>query len=431
MKEGRIAFFLFWGVGFLLTTSMVAAKQSVQSTYYTSSSGAYTKVQLANASGGPDQNTCFCAQSSTYPTGVNPNTNQCDTADSSVTYYNAGTIFTDPNSGNTEICKHDGSVASYAGSCFSRFCSGTGCAATCPTNYTAVSNTSSPFPGVTSYSCCLSTLNAQGQPTVAKAGCFSIYSNGNAAPASCASVDVNAYDMGCQSFNGTCSAVRTCCFNSGPNPLGFVSTAGCSGSGAIDGICTGWGACTPTSGSCGSGTQVCTASTNPSCGGHSAIGTAQGCTVACCTPNCDDGMCHAADYTGNCGQACAANCSGTNGCLGDSSCACGPVSVTFTEAGNGSNHSTQYCSSTCGVITSAVLFGSMCGSPHGTPGGTCTLIFNNLCTPVCDSCSESSYTGNCGQTCYANCSGGGCSDEYCESGWWNECVSGVCTYNTW
>ena len=149
MKRWIVLFFLFFfSLGLLLTTSMVAAKQSTMATYYPSSTGAYTKVQLLNSSGGPDQNACFCAQSSIYPTGLNTITNQCDTADSSATYLNAGTVFTDPNSGNTEICKHDGSVASYAGACFSRFCSGGGCAGACPTGYTAMANTSSPFPGV-------------------------------------------------------------------------------------------------------------------------------------------------------------------------------------------------------------------------------------------------------------------------------------------
>jgi len=296
----------------LLAAAMVEAKQSTLSTYYTSSSGTYTKVHLENSTGGPDQNACFCAQSSIYPTGLNTITNQCDTADSSATYLNAGTVFTDPNSGNTEICKHDGSVASYAGACFSRFCSGAGCAGTCPTGYTAVANTSSPFPGVSSYSCCLSTTNAQGQATVAKAGCFSIYSSGSSAPASCTSVDVNAYDMGCQSFNGACSAVRTCCFNAGPNPLGFVTTVGCSASGPINGTCTAWGACTPTAGNCGAGTQQCTASTDPSCGGNSAAGSSQGCAITCTAPDTcgGGGTANVCGCTPNC--SCASNtCSGS------------------------------------------------------------------------------------------------------------------------
>src|SRR5208283_5565695 len=114
------------------------------------------------ASGGPNENTCFCAQNPTYPTGLNTTTNQCDTGRVGVTYANAGSIFTDPNSGYMEICKSDGSVASYVGACFNRFCTGVGCynlASACPSHYTAVKNQGSPFPSITgspvfSYSCC-------------------------------------------------------------------------------------------------------------------------------------------------------------------------------------------------------------------------------------------------------------------------------------
>ena len=263
MKKYLIALILSFTLGLLLASSMVVAKQTTMSTYYPSSSGAYTKVLLVNGANGPNENACFCAQNNLNSTGYNVNANGspnskwtllgyggtlCDTGEQTagpgaVTYTNAGTIFSDPNSGYMEICKSDGSAASYVGACFNRFCTGAGCynlAGACPNHYTAVKNQQSPFPSVTStpvfsYSCCF--YNGTTDAThYAQSGCFSLFSSGNNIPGACYSVDPNAYDMGCQVVKNNCSEVRTCCFNSGPNALGTVS-GGCP---AITGNGTNW-----------------------------------------------------------------------------------------------------------------------------------------------------------------------------------------------
>jgi hypothetical protein len=47
-------------------------------------------------------------------------------------------------------------------------------------------------------------------------------------PPPCSSVDPNAYDMGgCQSVKTGCSAVRTCCFNSGNGTLSLGQSSPC------------------------------------------------------------------------------------------------------------------------------------------------------------------------------------------------------------
>ena len=69
MKKYLIALILSFTLGLLLESSMVAAKQTTMSTYYPSSSGAYTKVLLVNGAGGPDENACFCAQNSANSPG--------------------------------------------------------------------------------------------------------------------------------------------------------------------------------------------------------------------------------------------------------------------------------------------------------------------------------------------------------------------------
>jgi len=294
MKKYFIIFIFSFSLGVLLAASMAAAKETSMFTYYPSSSGAYTKILLVNGGGGPDENgaTPFCLQTAA---GYDP------TPIVGHTYINAGIIFTDPNSGFMEICKSDGSVASYVGACFNRFTTG---APQCPKNYKMLLGSGQPFPGVTSYSCCFADANTN---SYAKSGCFSIFSNGSTPLLSCFKVDPNAYDMGCQSIKTGCSAVRTCCFNSG-------SPTACNGPCTLNksSTCPSVGNCCTPDCSCASSTCTNSSCTDPVCGtqcpGTMTTGACSGCTPnGTCTPIFQCGKGPGWD---NCGQPCIADLTG-------------------------------------------------------------------------------------------------------------------------
>ena len=385
MKKHLIALILSFSLGLLLESSMVVAKQTTMSTYYPSSSGAYTKVLLINGAGGPDENKAgahFCAQRADGTYGA--------PGDGS-TFINAGTIFTDPSSGYMEICKSDGSVASYVGACFNRFCSTPGCstaANACPPNYKAVPNPGNPFQNVTSYSCCFANGSTN---NYTQSGCFSVFSSGSSWPAFCSSVDPNAYDMGCQCFESGCSAVRTCCFNSGNGslllnqPSSCVSASCPSVSGPVDGTCTAWGAC---SALCGNGTETCTASTLPQCGGSSAIGTTRGCTGSSCScgggtpcgtyPSCTSipvGACDCAGHVDGCDGLC--NSGKVNGC--DGGCNSGKVNDACGVCGGTAGAS---CAGGCGCTGDVCKVQDLCG----TCGGSCTAVNGEDCNGTGGTC---------------------------------------------
>ena len=226
MKKFLIIFILSFGLGLLLISFITYARQTKMSTYYPSPSGNYTKVHLINQGGGVDENSAtapFCLQT----------VNGYDTTPiSGHTYVNAGTIFADPSTGYLEICKSDGSVASYPGSCFNRFAD-PGTTPACPSNYT-VTNGSSTSPNfgnaITSWSCCFTGQGSTAGAPISKSGCFSIYATATTPttfPASCSSQDPNAYDVGCDAIYSSDMTApvykRNCCFNtsSGANALGL------------------------------------------------------------------------------------------------------------------------------------------------------------------------------------------------------------------
>ena len=499
MKKYLIALILSFTLGLLLASSMVVAKQTTMSTYYPSSSGAYTKVLLMNGANGPNENACFCAQNTLNSTGYNLNPNGspnskwtllgyggtlCDTGEQTagpgaVTYTNTGTIFSDPNSGYMEICKSDGSAASYVGACFNRFCTGAGCynaAGACPNHYTAVKNQNSPFPSVTaspvfSYSCCFynGTTDAS---HYAQSGCFSIFSSGNNIPGACYSIDPNAYDIGCQTVKNNCSEVRTCCFNSGPNALGFVSSVGCP---AITGNGTNWmppsPCCAPTCDQPCNSTQV------------DACGNIQACTVPAPIPPCIPGdTCYNHSCCANCGVGSddpnhvssipAANCgsmsvgacmagytnnSPTYQCMngsfnlisGSCTCSSGVACLGGTVCCASSLDECNASTGVCCLPTTCSSLGDNCGTPPdgcgyalncggcpamGDPVNWTTCSSNKcVCTPNCSgkNCGTDGCTGSCGScppvgsptlttcngsgvcVCTPNCSGKNCGSDGC------------------
>ena len=91
MKKLLSISILFFSLSLLLFSFIAYAKQTSIPTYYPSAGGGYVKVHLINKSGVT-----------------------CTTA-------GAGSIFADPTTGYLEICKKDGTFASYPGSCFNRF----------------------------------------------------------------------------------------------------------------------------------------------------------------------------------------------------------------------------------------------------------------------------------------------------------------------
>ena len=167
---------------FWLTSFLAYANQTSINNYYPSPSGNYTKIHLVNSTGSLS-GTATC-------NGSNP-----------------GTIFADSSTGFLEICKADGTFASYPGNHFNRFLPGP-CPASlssnqCPTNYLPVS--CQPFYIGTgagteahTWSCGFA---GQGGTSTAKSGCFSIYGTNGTQPAFCnpasgATIagDANAYD---------------------------------------------------------------------------------------------------------------------------------------------------------------------------------------------------------------------------------------------
>ena len=388
MKKYLIVFIVSFALGLLLWASMVVAKQTTMSTYYPSSGGQYSKVLLVNGTGGPDA-TNFCAKKADGTYG---------TPGDGSTFINAGTIFTDQYSGYMEICKSDGSVASYVGACLNRFSmDGT---THCPNHYKAVMNSGSPFPGATSYSCCFSNLSADATASngIARSGCFSVFSSSNSVPAPCSSVDPNAYDMGCQCFQNGCSDVRTCCFNSGnglslqapPSTCKTAAGAACPAlSATTNGQCgppITWGANSPANTCNGTSTY-----TPPICGG-SAV-TCSPVVVPCNDGNpchhqiCTNGICSYPNESD--GTSCGINeycLSGTciPGCL-----------IGGTVYPGGTVDSGNSCLS-CQPATSSnswsdVPNGTGCGGSNKCDNGTC-------CTPVVGSCSAWSWSDS-GNTC--------------------------------
>jgi len=167
-----------------LISIITYAYQTNLSNYYPSPSGSYTKAHLINGSGGPNQKNatggCFCA-AYTNSLGVTSNgfkAGLCDTGEPTGpgfgSYPNTGTIFADSSTGYLEICKNDGTVASYPGSCFNRYSASS--SFLCPKNYTASSHlTQSAFGNMYSWSCCFTGEQAGSTPT--QSGCFSTYSS--------------------------------------------------------------------------------------------------------------------------------------------------------------------------------------------------------------------------------------------------------------
>lgn len=436
MKKFHIIFILSLSLGLLLFSSSAYAISSTMSAYYPSPSGQYTKIHLINSTGGPNENPtganpCFCAQNSSYPSGVNGGV--CDVNDpANPTYYNTGTIFTDSTSTIKllEICQSDGSVATFPGVAFSRYCSGgSGCAVSqgCPTNYIIVSGsvrTYTPFAGMTSYTCALTNSGDTSSTGFFKSGCFSIYSTTSGTlptpnPASCSSVDPNAFDMGCTSFmsnpGGTVCQIyeRTCCFNGGMggNSIPTTCTSGCTPS------CPNSPPTVPTDPCpgdwCGdNGCPVCgqtvTCNTPPALYTPGQTTCVDNCWV--CTPNCTSASaCGAPD---GCGHYCAQNttcpigyfCSeqGYNGCSAAAPC-CAPNGC--TQSGEVNDPPACDCDSYTSPYAprsgtppgqSPCPYCGLSGSPHGdgftqpcqvsapSPPGGCTAACvgaNETCNP--------------------------------------------------
>jgi len=204
----------------LVSMSFISyANQQGMNTYYPSPMGNYAKLQLINpqGQGGPDANDPtkpFCLQTANgYD--AKPNT-------PGSTYINAGTIFADPNTGYLEVCKSDGTFASYPGSCFNRYAP-VGTPPQCPNNYLLGSSQNFSFiPGnpLVSWSCCFTGQGNNQQAAITKSGCFSIFSNSPNKPAFCndpPAGDPNAYDISCNTLTSADMTFpvyqRSCCFN--------------------------------------------------------------------------------------------------------------------------------------------------------------------------------------------------------------------------
>ncbi|MBF0572005.1 MAG: hypothetical protein HQL12_09075 [Candidatus Omnitrophica bacterium] len=403
MKKFIAIFVLSFNLSFLFLSLISYAGQITMSSYNTSASGKYTKVHLINTSSGPNTVNCFCAQNSKYANGCQNGSvvNPCPTCDigepAGVTYPNAGVIFADPTTGYMEVCKNDGSFASYPGSCYNRFgptpCTSTYNPNLCPNNYKCVApsltdptsqivnfgsgtGTGTGSQTLYSYSCCFTGQGTSTTAAVTKSGCFSTYSSGTCAPSTspatpaqpalCSSVDVNAYDINCETINQTDAHSltvykRTCCYN---NPSGKTS--------AYYSTCT----CSCVSTGCGS--------VDPS-------------TIPC-----------GQSYTDNCGNPCpntGTYCSSGQTCSASGTCVCGGSSCNLWE--------------TC-------LNNSNCCRPGQKFYGTC-------CTPTTysntDDCTITGIAGsdNCGGK-LSSCPLG----QICNTGPpnHNRCVD-PCTLNSW
>jgi len=363
MKKLLVLFFFSFGLGYLLVSSITYANQTNISTYYPSPSGTYTKVRLMNQPGqGVPDEANFCLQTGTDQNGPIYDPKPVP----GKIYMNAGTIFADPNTRFLEICKADGSAASYPGSCFNRY----GPAITkppCPANY-LFNKASETFlmggANIVSWTCCFAGPN-NGNTSFTKSGCFSIYSTtAQQIPASCDSADVNAYDIGCDSIGGTSDLLaitykRNCCYNGGPGP-GYTLVH----SSTINGVCTQWDTCKPSP--AGSGTQTCLASTVPQCGGVSAKGQTQQCTPP---PSCSGDTPCGSPTTG-----CTAKPSGACDCVGhvnDCSGRCNGARV-LDPNGGCCLPSAEGCDGICdsGLVNDAC---GKCGGP-GIPPGFCDCL---------------------------------------------------------
>jgi len=350
------------------------ANQSTIANYYPSPSGNYTKVHLVNKSG------------ASIP---------CNGT-------NGGTIFTDPTTGYLEVCKSDGTFASYPGSCFNQYAT-TRPNPPCPNNYQMVNSTNANFGGgaVISWSCCFTGQgagsNSNSNTNVTKSGCFSLYSNSPSQPYLCNDTlhggDANAYDVGCDAISSSDMSgskpvfKRNCCFNDtlGTNNLGAVSQC----------------VCPNTCGTSDCGTDPC---------GHS-CGT---CASPLTCPTSGPGTCSCTPITtcpppDNCGTI-------PNGCGGNLSC--GNCSSPNICAGGGT-------ANVCGTCT-----------PNPSCGGyECGYdSCGNSCSPGCSNgyqCTELNSPGTCfcpsgNIICDSHCCSVG---DHCCPGANQPCQSGnVCIY---
>jgi hypothetical protein len=363
MRKLLIIFFVPFSLGLLLISFIAYANQTSISNYYPSPSGNYTKVHLVSSTGGSTES-AICTQQSG---GV---------------FINAGSILADPTTGYLEVCKKDGTIATYPGSCFTRFAN-TGTTPSCPNNYQVSSSTAPNFGagGIVSWYCC---FTGQGASAVspANSGCFSIYSNAPTQPAACnsASGNPNAYDVGCDviasSDMSTNVFKRNCCFNnsSGTYTLGSMSTCTC-----VPNTCSALGdTCGAPPNGCGSTLScgTCTACTNSYCAA----------TYQCaCTPN----------TCGSLGDTCGTP---PDGCCG-----------TLASCGTCTQYPNSYCDATfhcaCAPNTCGSL-GDTCGSPSDGCGGflscgSCTACTNSTCSnPAGGTCTCTPSTcASLGDTC--------------------------------
>lgn len=337
MKKPLVIFILSFSLGLLLISFIAYANQTSINNYYPSPSGNYTKVHLINKSGAS--------------LGCTP-----------------GSIFVDTN-GYLDVCKSDGTFASYPGTCFTRY-SSTG-PASCPAGYQVESSTSPNFGsgGIFSWNCC---FNGGGNET--KAGCFAMYSNSPTQPYLCSDVahggDANAYDIGCDYISSLDMSAhgpiykRNCCFNDSlGTSITAVSTCVCPNTcGASN---CGTDACLHSCGTCPS-PQTCTSATIP--------GTCV-CLNTCGADNCGTDPCGHTCGSGTCPSplTCSSASPGTPG-----SCICPNTCGT-------NNCGTDACGHTCGSGT--------CPSPQNCVSGTCTTP--NTCIEP-NGCSTDPYSNNCG-----------------------------------
>jgi len=424
MKKLLNIFILSFSLGLLLVCVIAYANQTSISNYYPSPSGNYTKVHLVNKSG-----------ASIVCNGTN-----------------GGAMFVDPNTGYLEVCKSDGTFASYPGSCFTRL-GASGTTPTCPTNYQVVSSTSPNFGsgGIVSWYCCFN----GGGGTTTKAGCFSMYSNSPTQPYFCTDTahggDANAYDVGCDFITSSdMSSVnpvfkRNCCFN---DSLGtsITATSTCSCPNTCGANNCGNDACGHSCGTCASG-LTCSSPNGPG--------------TCVCTPNCAGVTCGASTCGGS--SEC---CNGTIVPGGEYCCenngvfAICPTGVPCDSAGgcgtgSGYNGGSCTCPGTCGANTcSSDPCGNSCGTcPSGqscsstTPGvpGTCSCpntcgtdnCSSDPCGHVCGSCtspqtcssSTAGIPGTCG--CSTNtCGANNCSTDPCGNSCGNCASPQTCSSTT-
>ena len=240
MKNSFVICIIAFGLSFFLACLVAFANQTDMPSYNASPSGSYTKIQLINKANALSS-ASFC---------LTTNTGAIDPAPTSGhTYVNTGTIFADGTTGYLEICKSDGTMASYPGSCFNRFGSG-GTLPSCPSNYQVTNAASQSFSmiagsPVISWSCCFTGQGNAVGAAIAKSGCFSIYSTtAQPVPDSCSSEDPNAYDIGCDYISASDMPIpvykRNCCFNASSGTLGTSQCGGtCTNPSAVasDTIC--------------------------------------------------------------------------------------------------------------------------------------------------------------------------------------------------